>query len=262
MGTLDYTEAMVQIDQGDISPLYLFYGEEFFLAERLVTRLRTLLVRPESAELTYYRFYGEELNLAELLDLLHSIPFFASRRLVILQHSEKLKKGDLAPLIAYCQQPLETNCLVFLAEKPNLKDPLYATIARQGRVVHLRRLYRNQLTRWLEQEARQLGYRLTPEAASALVEQGGEQLALLYSELQKVITYCGRQKQITLPDVQAVGGNDKMHSIFDLTDALARRQIGEGLKALNRLLAYGEPPLLILRMITRQFRLLWQAKVY
>ncbi len=259
---MDYTQVLTCIDQGDIAPLYLFYGEERFLIERLVRKLREAIVIPEQAEFTYYRFYGEEVQLLDLLEILNGFSLFATRRLVILQHSEKLKKNTLEPLIAYCQHPSEFNCFVCITEKPNLKDPLYAAISKNGVVVQLRRLYRNHLGGWLEREARQLGYRLAPEASSYMVETGGEDLAILYSELLKVITYAGEKKTLTLKEVAAVVGETKIHSVFDFTEALARRQIGKGLKALDRLLTHGEPPLLLLRMIGRQFRHLWQVKLY
>jgi DNA polymerase-3 subunit delta len=259
---MDFAQVLTKIEQGDIAPLYLFYGEERFLIERLVKKLRETLILPAQAEFTYYRFSGEEVDLTALCDLLNALPFFSARRLIILQNSDKLKKSVIEPLVAYCRDPMECNCFVCIAEKPNLKDPLYTAIARKGVIVHLRRLYRNQLGSWLEREATQLGYRLTPEASAYMVESGSEELAMLYSELLKVITYVGEKKTITLQEVSAVGGDEKMHSVFDLTEALARRHLGEGLKALDRLLAHGEPPLLLLRMITRQFRLLWQAMLY
>ena len=50
----------------------------------------------------------------------------------------------------------------------------------------------------------------------------------------------------------------RIESVFDLTDALGKGDRSTALKLLDRLLAEGQAPLMILAMMTRHFRQMWK----
>jgi DNA polymerase-3 subunit delta len=79
-------------------------------------------------------------------------------------------------------------------------------------------------------------------------------------ELEKIITYAGEENLINLKSVQLVAGNSRNDSIFALTDAIGKKDMDCSLGTLEKLLYQGGAPLRTLGMITRQFRLIWQAK--
>ena len=99
------------------------------------------------------------------------------------------------------------------------------------------------------------------EARSLLIDCVGEDLTTLANELEKVfLSLEPGTKRVTAGDVRAVVGEHRSRSIFDLTRAMERRDLGQGLSLLDRLLAAGEEPLGLLGMLTRELRSLWQAK--
>ncbi|TRZ48887.1 hypothetical protein D4S03_09065, partial [bacterium] len=62
-------------------------------------------------------------------------------------------------------------------------------------------------------------------------------------------------------DVEAVIDRTKEESVFNLTRAIAERNLIAALRSLHELLDQGDPPLKIFSMITREIRILLRAKL-
>ena len=78
--------------------------------------------------------------------------------------------------------------------------------------------------------------------------------------MEKIFLYSGKKKSIDSDTVQLVAGNPKADSIFDLAESIGEKSIDNSLSKMENLLSRGALPLQTLGMITRQFRLIWQAK--
>jgi DNA polymerase-3 subunit delta len=77
-------------------------------------------------------------------------------------------------------------------------------------------------------------------------------------EIEKLALYAG--ETATLEDVEALCPPDLQSNIFAFVDALAAGDRGRALELLQTLVGTGEPPLRIVYMIQRQFRLLARAR--
>jgi len=117
-----------------------------------------------------------------------------------------------------------------------------------------------QLEAWLTARARAAGAKLTPEAARLLVEAQGEDRRLLAGEIEKLSVYVGQGGEIRVDDVRLLTPVARQAVIFDLTDALARRDRARALNLLHELLANGESALGIVGMTAFQTRSLLQVK--
>lgn len=94
-----------------------------------------------------------------------------------------------------------------------------------------------------------------------LVESLGDDLRMLASEIDKLGTYVGEGGEIGVDDVRALTPVARQSKVFDLTDALARRDTSAALALLHELLANGESPLGIVALTAFQTRSLMQVKL-
>src|SRR5258708_860769 len=94
-----------------------------------------------------------------------------------------------------------------------------------------------QLTEWLARRVRASGAGIAPDAARLLVSGVGSDLRLLASEVDKLATYVGAGGQIGVEDVRQLASTSQQARVFDLTDALARRDRSRALALLHELLA-------------------------
>lgn len=183
---------------------------------------------------------------------------------------KKEKKGKAAGpspaaftqgLVEYAVGMPETTVLVVLTDEP-LKDdhPLVVAARRNGKAQLFTPPHGAQLESWLTRRASAQGVKLAPEAARVLAAEVGDNLRLLAGEIDKLSTYAGKGGQIRVEDVRMLTPASRQTRIFDLTDALARRERSRALTLLHELLAAGESPLGIVALTAYQTRTLLQVK--
>lgn len=160
----------------------------------------------------------------------------------------------------------EGNHLILTAEAVDRRKKIFKTIASAGRILTFTKIKgearQQQAVREMAGELLgRRGKRLSSGAWSTLGQKTGFDLRESLGAIEKLITYAGENKQIEAADVEAVIGRTKEESIFDLTAALAGRNLTVALRTLQDLLDQGEPPLKVFSMIAREIRLLFQAKL-
>lgn len=112
---------------------------------------------------------------------------------------------------------------------------------------------------WLRERARAAGLDLAPEAAQALVDLVGEDLGRLASELGKAALYLGSERRVSEEVVRALAGETRVRQYWELTRALEGADRAAALLVLDRLLAAGEPPLLLLAWVEGYLHSLWRV---
>lgn len=157
------------------------------------------------------------------------------------------------------------NCLILTAEAADKRKKIFKVIDRTGVVLHFGKIKETATRETLKSEARKLldgcGKSLTSGAWAALGKKTGFQLRPSLNELQKLVVFAGEKTMIDEEDVETVVGKTKEDRIFDLTNAMSEKNAKAALLALQALLDQGEPPLMILSMISREIRLLLQASI-
>lgn len=79
-------------------------------------------------------------------------------------------------------------------------------------------------------------------------------------ELEKLFSYTMEKTDITKEDVDAICVTQIANHIFDMVNAVAEKQQKKALDLYYELLALKEPPMRILFLMTRQYRILFQVK--
>jgi len=273
-----FIELLNSLKKGAVAPVYIFYGEETYLREQAVARFKEHLVHDESG-MNYDLMDGEAVTPADIVARAETHPFFADKRLVVVRNpvffkpagksgknaaeaDEEVKNSEKEmPLLNYLKNPLISTCLIFTTGEPvDKRKKLFQLIKKNGQAIDFTLLSRGELTRWLAQKAGAAGKRFTPEAADAFLESAGPSLQKLMLELDKLFNYTAGCEVITPVDVHQVCLPGVEENIFAIVDALGNKRCGEALAGIREMLAAKEPPLRLLSMITRQFRLLLQVQ--
>lgn len=142
-----------------------------------------------------------------------------------------------------------------------------AEVKRVGGFSYVAHVDESAFGEFIRQEAKALGKTVTPAAVLALQEMTGGSLSAALEELEKLSLFVGSASQITDRDVRAIVLPAREWNVFKLTDAILRGRAGEALEQLKVLVGTGqkiEGPAYssVLPMLSRQFKLLWQAKAF
>ena len=203
---------------------------------------------------------ANETPVAEIITRCETLPFFGARRVVLVRRAEALRPADQDALAAYLEPAPPPSALVLTAEKLDQRRRLYGVAQRTGRVIACGPLDAQDLPGWIRARAQQEGKTVQPDAARTLVLLVGGGLRELGLEVAKLAAYVGDRPEITVEDVRAIASHVAEAGVFDLTDAVGRRQAGRALELLETLIAGGEPPLRVLYLLEDQIRMLLRAQ--
>lgn len=265
---------------------YILHGDnEFEISER-VADFKQKIGDDSMRDLNITVLDGRKTTLGEVQHAADSIPFLADKRLVIIEGlltrlaSRKAKdsadesapagaapsgaaKDFLNALVDYVPRLPETTRLVFVEFQPlNAKHPLIKLAEQQkGKTnIECRQPAAGELPRWITDRAKKHGGSIEFAAAQRLAVLIGGDLRRLDTEINKLITYVNAQRPITGKDVNLLVSDASTSSVFDLVDALGKREGKRAAHELHHLLDQGENPLGLLAMIVRQYRLLILVK--
>jgi len=254
---------------------YVFHGADEFTRAETLADFKHRLGPPDAVDLNTTLLGGGTLTLADLRHACDAIPFLAEKRLVIVNNLLKRlvpRKGGeasaaqkelLAALADYLPRLPDTTRLVFVEDRPLPARHPILKLAQQEAWGYVKRFDAPEartLPSWVEKRVRKHGGEIEPRAAAHLATVVGDDLRLLDQEIVKLVTYTNAERAITREDVDTVVPYAQAAVVFDMVDALGRRDGRTAAQTLHRLLDAGEHPLGLLAMIVRQFRLLIQVK--
>ncbi len=160
----------------------------------------------------------------------------------------------------------EGNHLILTAEAVDRRKRLFKAVSTVGRILTFAKIKgeARQQQVVMEMAAGLLegrGKRISSGAWAALGQKTGFNLRESLGAIEKLITYSAEKAVIEAADVEAVIGRTKEDTVFDLTGALTARNLTAAIRALKDLLDQGNPPLMIMAMITKEIRFLLHAKL-
>jgi len=161
----------------------------------------------------------------------------------------------------------EGNHLIITAETVDKRKRLFKVISETGMVLHFSPVKgESRQKNVLMDTARDLlaksGKKLSPRAWIAVGRKTGFTLADSMGALEMLITYTGERTLIEEADVEEVIGKTKEDTVFDLTGAIADKNLAKALVSLKDLFDQGVNHVLILSMIAREIRFLLHAKTF
>ena len=246
------------IKTGQFKPAYLLYGEEAYLKKQYKDKL-TKAMLPESDTVNYAYYEGKGTNPAELIDLAETMPFFADRRLIVVENSGFFKNAT-PELADYIKNMPETACFIFVESEVDKRGKMYKAVKDKGRAVEMGRQDEKTLLYWLAGMVKKEGKQIKESTARYLVAKTGTDMENLEKEMEKLFSYTLGQTEITVQDVDEICTTQVTNKIFDMVEAVAAKQQKQALDYYYDLLALKVPPMRILYLLARQFKLLMEVK--
>lgn len=239
--------------------VYLFYGEEAYLKKQYKDKLKKALIQ-EGDTMNVSCYEGKSINPREIIDFAETLPFFADRRVILIENSGFLKNSceDLA--VYFSERPSETTCFLFVEEEVDKRNKLYKTINKIGKVVEFGTQKDDLLIRWIVGRLKKEEKNITKDVLQLFMNKTGTDMGNIDRELEKLICYTMGRNVITAEDVEAVTTEQITNKIFEMVNAIAEHEQKKALDLYYDLLTLKEPPMRILFLISRQFQILLHIK--
>lgn len=242
------------VDKGELAPLYFIYGEEDFLLERSVQRLIGKLLSPDFRDFNFTQYFGKECRAEQIIENAMTLPMFAVRRVIHVKRAEELQVEALELFAEYLAAPSPDSCIVFQAAKIDLRRKFFTQLKKADLLVEFKKLRDENLPGFVRKEAEACGKGIDPEAAEMLVYYVGNNLRELVSQLEKLVSFIGERKLISVSDVKEIASDTKTDTVFELANAMGNRDLVRSHRQMQTLLRDTDAPYMLIGALARHFR--------
>ena len=238
--------------------VYLLFGDEPFLVNSYKKRLREAIAGDDTMNYNYFEGKGQDVK--EIISLADTMPFFAERRLVLIDGSGFFKSSAPEELVNYIPEIPESTCMVFVENEVDKRNKLYKKVKDNGYAAELKKQDADQLMRWAAGILSKDGKKITRQVMEYFMERTGDDMENIRMELEKLICYTMGREVITKEDVEAVGTVHVTNRIFEMVTAIVAGNTRKAMDLYEDLLTLKEPPMRIMFLIAKQFNQLLQVK--
>ena len=246
------------IKSGVFRQTYLLYGEEAYLKKQYKDKL-TKAILPEGDTVNYAYYEGKGIQPGELIDLAETMPFFAERRLIVVENSGFFKNAS-PELAEYIRTMPETACFLFVENEVDKRGKLYKAVKEKGRIAEMGRQDEKTLLYWIAGNVKKEERQIKESTARYLISLVGTDMENLEIEMEKLFSYTLGKSEITIQDIDDICTSQVTNQIFAMVEAVAAKQQKKALDYYYDLLALKEPPMRILYLLSRQFKLLMEVR--
>lgn len=246
------------IKTGQFQNVYLLYGEEAYLKRQYKEKLLKAMVT-QGDTMNFSAYEGKDIAQGELIDLAETLPFFAERRVLLVEDSGFFKNSS-EELAAYIPEVAESTCFIFVESEVDKRNKLYKQVKKSGRIVCFERQNDEILMRWVGGRLKKEGKAMTRAAYQRFITKTGNDMENIDRELEKLICYCMDRETIEEEQVEAICVEQTENKIFEMINAISEKRQKQALNLYYDLLTLKEPPMRILFLILRQFQKLMLIK--
>lgn len=259
------TNIWKKIKQGDIAPVYLLVGEESYLINETMTKLRDAL--SQSGEIEVMNFDLDEVPVDYVIDEADTIPFFSERKLVVAKNASFLKsteKGkekidhDLKRLENWLAHPSDLTVTVFIApyEKLDERKKVTKLLKEKAVYVQVQTPKEQDLAVWIQGQVKERGKTIQQGALEKLVTMVGTNMLQLQMEIDKMSLYLGDSEpsEITESLVEDLVAKTLEQDAFKMLNAYFERNHTLALEIYHDLLRQKEEPIMLVGLLASNIR--------
>ena len=260
-----------ELKNGSLASLYLLYGEEQFLLESNLNKIKKLF--GECIKGINYILIDNN-NISEIISDIETPAFGYEKKLIIVRNTGLLKKEakkkdtEISKIKEKLNNYLKENIkiinqsvvLVFVEEEAE-KQELLTTIEKNGIVCKFDFQKPVQIEKRVKTICNAYKVEIDGGTLNYFIECCGTNMQDIINEIRKLIEYKGEGGKITKQDIDILTIKKLESVIFDLTDALGKKDIATSLEVLHNLIYSKEPIQKILITLYNHFKKIYFTKM-
>ncbi len=253
----EVTQILTDLKRRIFKPVYFLSGEEAYYIDLISDYIEKNVLDESEQEFNQTILYGKDVDMDTIISAAKRFPMMSEYQVVIVKEAQNLKElgkssggsddeedetpvkkasGSTNALTAYLQQPQTSTVLVFCYKYKTLdkRSTIYKSLQKNHVFLETKKLYDNQLPDWITTFVQEKKFKIGVKASFLLAEFLGNDLSKITNEVEKLLINLKESDEITAELVMDNIGISKEFNVFELQDALAKKDI---LKA-NRIINY------------------------
>lgn len=222
---MTYDQILNDLKNKIYKPIYLLYGEESYFIDKITDYIAENVLTDTEKSFNQIVMYGKDTDITSVIQAARRFPMMSNYQVVIVKEAQNLK--PLTDFEVYLEAPLQSTILVLAIKdtaKIDKRTKLVKLADKIGAVLESKRLYENEMIRWVLNLAKSYEITLTPDAQRMMYEHIGADLSRLDGEMKKLKTAVS---DISVPiDGKTVAQNigiNREFNIFELQKAIGTK---------------------------------------
>lgn len=215
------------------APVYFLQGDEPFYIDSISNHVENEILNESEKEFNQTVVYGKDVNMNDILTHARRFPMMSEKQIVIVKEAQEIqdlnKESGQKILEEYVKNPQPSTILVFCYKYKTLdrRKTLTKTIDKHAVLVQTKKLYENQVPKWITDHVASRGLKINNKAVILLAQNIGNNLERLSNEINKITLNLNGKKEITEDLIQRYVGISKDFNVFELQNALISNDIGK-----------------------------------
>ncbi len=270
MALIGRNQLWEQLKRRQLWPVYVLFGTETFLRDAAVRMIAdACFPEGELRDFNESEFsLAVEGNLQRAISAANQLPMMASKRVVRATDVRVTAGGRLdtvleehEPLLSkYFESPSPSSVVIFIADELNGVRKMGKMLRSATAVVEFAVLDEEGAKRWAKHKFAQAGVDIDESTLSYFLSRCGVSAARIANEAEKLATAALPGRSISTGLIDALVPNARELTNFEITNALTGPDKRRALSVLRKTLDDGAEPLMILGLISYNFRRLLMAK--
>ena len=237
--------------------LYLVEGENQVLIEKEIDNI-VLSIKKESQEVDIIKYDLENINIDNVIEDLDTYDMFLHKKIVIISNPlfllEKIDDFNLGRFEKYLKNPSD-NILIITSKKINNRLKTSSLVNKYFKKIKIKEINQESFVK-----ENIIGYKMDKEVINYFLNKVGKDFLVIKQELLKLKSYKLDSKIITKEDIDLITSRNIEASIFDLIDAIIKKDKVKSYEYYNHFINNGTEVFQILVMLSNQIRLIYNVK--
>lgn len=257
---MKFQDILNSIKQRKYKPLYLLHGEESHFIDVLCEAIEKGVLDDAQKGFDQTILYGKDVDFSTIINAAKRYPMMSDYQVIIVKEAQAMKwKGEeeVELFNKYVENPTPTTILVLAYKhgKFDKRTKLYKNIEKVGIAFESQKLYDDKVAPWIVGEIQEQGRKIHPQAAALMAEYLGTDLSKVANEVQKLILNVPKDREISVQDIEQNIGISKDFNVFELNNALGRRDAVKALQIVDYFAANpkSNPPIMVMATLYGYF---------
>ncbi len=239
---MNINQLVAELKSRKFKPVYLLHGDEAYFIDKVSDYITENILTDAERSFNQTVFYGKDADIVQIVNTAKRFPMMSDYQVILVKEAQELKWGKDAddgkkspdPLLSYLENPSKSTILVFCYKhgKFDKRKKTYKAIEKCGVVFESAALRDDKVPAWIEDYLKEKSCRITSKASALLAEYLGNDLSKVANELDKLIN-TPPNGEITAGQVQDNIGISKDYNVFELQNAIARRDVFKANQIIN-----------------------------
>ena len=222
---MTFDQIIADIHKKKYAPIYFLMGEEPYFIDVISDTIENEVLDEMEKAFNQIVVYGRDVDIDTVATHAKSYSMMGGYMVVIVKEAQDLK--NIEDFEKYLDVIPPTTILVFdyKYKKLDKRRALAKKIDKMGVLFESKKLYESNIPSWIQSYLAEKGYAITPKATQMLTDFLGTDLHKVRNELDKLIIALPKPKKIDDTDVERNIGISKDYNVFELQNAIGRRDI-------------------------------------